>query len=566
MEIVKAPTDPEKERGFFYIIKDQDIFTGENDLAADGRGLSYFHESDGRLESSAKVTGNVTDEGMIKLLGTVDGFKTLVHSLGVSIQMEDKDASCTFEFQMYGKEDLYGGGANLTCDLKGDGSEHRIYMKDIVWTDDDNVPGQIKIFSPHPDMAGVVSVRLFLNDGFAAPEQLEENPVDTASIEYQEMIKTSLLHKGNPARIQKVLKKAKDGENVYITYIGGSITQGAGANPINTECYAYKSFERIKYLLGDTDNIHFIKAGVGGTPSQLGMLRFDRDILRDGTVTPDVVVIEFAVNDEQDETKGDCYESLVRKALSLPSQPAVMLLFSVFADDYNLQERMIPVGKRYDLPMVSVKNAVVPVFYERKHKLLTKHQYFYDMFHPTNLGHTIMADCLAYGFKHALEAEATEEYDPQLEYAPAIGNNFDEIFLLDKKEHTDEAIIHPGDFTETDTDLQTVELDDNLKQSPQFPYNWMYTGGDNNVFTIDLKCKALVIIMKDSGEVNAATAKAYVDGKFIRDLDPYVNRWRHCNPLILIKDTVSKDHHIEIKVDKDEIRNHFTILGFGIVK
>ena len=96
----------------------------------------------------------------------------------------------------------------------------------------------------------------------------------------------------------------------------------------------------------------------------------------------------------------------------------------------------------------------------------------------------------------------------------------------------------------------------------------MYDGSksDDNVFTIDLKCKALVIIMKDSGEVDAATAKAYVDGAFVRDLDPYVNRWRHCNPLILIKESESKMHHVEIKVDKDSVRNRLTILGFGVVK
>ena len=72
--------------------------------------------------------------------------------------------------------------------------------------------------------------------------------------------------------------------------------------------------------------------------------------------------------------------------------------------------------------------------------------------------------------------------------------------------------------------------------------------------------------MKDSGEVDAATAKAYVDGKFIRDLDPYVNRWCHCNPLILIDEPTTATHHVEIRVDQDDVRNKFTILGFGVVK
>lgn len=72
-----------------------------------------------------------------------------------------------------------------------------------------------------------------------------------------------------------------------------------------------------------------IKAGVGGTPSELGMIRFERDVLRDGKEKPDLVVVEFAVNDEGDETKGRCYESLVTKILSMPDAPAVLLLFAV---------------------------------------------------------------------------------------------------------------------------------------------------------------------------------------------------------------------------------------------
>ena len=45
-------------------------------------------------------------------------------------------------------------------------------------------------------------------------------------------------------------------------------------------------------------------------------------------------------NDEGDETKGRCYESLVTKILSMPDAPAVLLLFAVFANDWNLQERL----------------------------------------------------------------------------------------------------------------------------------------------------------------------------------------------------------------------------------
>ena len=107
---------------------------------------------------------------------------------------------------------------------------------------------------------------------------------------------------------------------------------------------------------------------------------------RDGEIQPDLVVVEFAVNDEDDETKGVCYESLIRKILDLPQHPAVILLFSVFANDWNLKDRLAPIGFRYQLPMADVLEAVSPQFTRPKEeRVLSKRQYFYDVYHPTNL-------------------------------------------------------------------------------------------------------------------------------------------------------------------------------------
>lgn len=40
-----------------------------------GRGVQFIYESDGRLESSAEVTGEVCDEEILKKLGTVEALK-----------------------------------------------------------------------------------------------------------------------------------------------------------------------------------------------------------------------------------------------------------------------------------------------------------------------------------------------------------------------------------------------------------------------------------------------------------------------------------------------------------
>lgn len=562
-----APKDPEQRRPYFYIMKDKDIFGSTQE---DGRGIQFLYQSDGRLISSAKIVGNIEDEDMLKLLETVDGFRKLVHSIGVSVETENPKEQAEFIFQMYGKKDLYGGGTNLTLTLTGDGAEKRIYLSDADWQEDDNVPGQIKIILDTPEKLAKTSVRFYLNDGYEAPECVEEQAVDVTSEAYQQMIKKSLIQSGNIHRLGKAIARAKNGEDITVAYIGGSITQGAGATPINTECYAYKSFCRFADLTGAKENVHYVKAGVGGTPSELGMIRFDRDV-RHGEKDPDVVVVEFAVNDEGDETKGDCYESLVRKILKLDSKPAVILLFSVFADDYNLQDRLMPVGYQYDLPMISLKNAVTPQFYDKENRIISKNQYFYDIYHPSNLGHTIMADCIANLFREVEKADfesVADNTEELLKKDPAIGNTFDDVKLLDKKDIYDKAVINCGGFTETDDVLQSVEMNLDLDFTKQFPYNWMYDGtkGCRGAFEMTITCKSLVLVFKDSGETDAAKAEVYVDGNWVRTADPYVNGWLHCNPLVIIKGSESKEHTVRIQVSEGDEEKKCTILGFGYVE
>lgn len=126
-----APKDPEKKRPFFYIIREKDIFGSKQE---DGTGIQFLYQSDGRLISSARIAGNIEDEEELGLLETVQGFRKLVHSIGVSIETNDPTDDVDFIFQMYGRDDIYGGGTNLTVTLLGDGAEKRIYLSDYTWT------------------------------------------------------------------------------------------------------------------------------------------------------------------------------------------------------------------------------------------------------------------------------------------------------------------------------------------------------------------------------------------------------------------------------------------------
>ena len=140
------------------------------------------------------------------------------------METEDPKEQVEFIFQMYGKNDLYGGGTNLKATFSGDGAETRIYLSDADWQTDDHVPGQIKILMDTPEKLAKTSVRLYLNDGYTAPEVSEEQNVDVSSAPYREMIEKSLIQTGNTYRIYRAIRRARLGEDVTLAYIGGSIT------------------------------------------------------------------------------------------------------------------------------------------------------------------------------------------------------------------------------------------------------------------------------------------------------------------------------------------------------
>lgn len=95
----------------------------------------------------------------------------------------------------------------------------------------------------------------------------------------------------------------------------------------------------------------------------------------------------------------------------------------------------------------------------------------------------------------------------------------------------------------------------------------MYDGSvpENAAFTIRIHCKALVLIFKDSGEVDVGKAYVDVDGERRMTADPHINNWLHCNAMIVFNEDESADHTVRIEVAEEDRDKKFTILGFGYV-
>lgn len=563
-----APKDPTAKRPFYYVMRDKDVCASPQ---PDGRGIQFIYESDGRLKASAKLVGSIEDEAMLNELDTVVGFRKQIHSIGVSVQKSGEPVKVKFCFQMYGKSDPYNSGTTLTMDLDSDGMELVMDLSQYEWSDDDNVPGQIRFEFPEGGMTAKVSVAFYLNDGYTAPEQKDDKEVDTGSEEYKRMIGKSLMQLGNVHRIKKALAKARSGERTEVAFIGGSITQGAGAIPINVNCYAYNAFKGFCDLAGKgyEDSIGYTKAGVGGTPSEVGILRYEHDVLDDGKKAPDLVVVEFAVNDEGDETKGEFFDSLIRKIYNSPQKPAVIVLYSVFVDGYNLQDRLKCVGEGYNLPMVSIKNAVYDQFYLSSEEggVVSKNRFFYDMYHPTSLGHRIMADSLINLFKAADEAADEDDLDIT-GITPPKGGEFENVYLVNRYNIDKCPAVLSYDccgFTGESNELQMVERDLDLKGTPEFKGDWFYPGDGSGeaVFKARIKSSVILVGYMDSADPGVGIAEVYIDGEKALTIDPHIIGWQHCNVLIAHRGGPFKERDVEIRVTEKDKR--FTFLGFGIV-
>lgn len=560
----KAPKDPVAKRPAVYVMVDSVIDGSPRDNGK-FQDICYLN---GRIVQKISVLCNEMPKEVLELVPGGAGFRKLVHSIGVTVlalKKERQEDTVVFELNCLSTMP----GAEATCyrtEVPCNGQEVKITVADYPENEADGLLGSFVTTFPSHETAKL-TVCFYLNDGFTAPELVPDAPVDFTSKRYREMIERSLIQTGNLYRVQRAIEKARQGEEVVIAYLGGSITQGAGAKPIHTECYAYRSYLAFKerFGKGDGENVKFIKAGAGGTCSELGLTRYEMDVLRRGEVVPDIVFLEYAVNDAGDETEGVCFESLVRMAMDGPGNPAVVLLFSVFMDDFNLQERMISVGIRCKTAMISLKNAVTPQFYEAV-PVITKRQYFYDLFHPSNDGHRIMTDCIDYFWEQAAEAPEETE-DAAIDETPAIGENYRYLQAFDRsnyKEHEAVRCLTDGDFSGTDGELQCVEKDDNPKATAEFPDNWMKTRENGSEpFRMKIFCKDLLLVYKDSGSPAFGKAGVYVDGRQTRVIDPKEVGWNHCTAYVVFESDTAAEHEVEISMMPEDTEKMFTILGFG---
>lgn len=337
-------------------------------------------------------------------------------------------------------------------------------------------------------------------------------------------------------RLKNCMCRAQRGERLTVGFFGGSITQGCQATA-HERAYSYRVFQWWRDTFPQAE-ISYVNGGIGGTSSHFGVSRVWEDLLM---YQPDVVVVDFSVNDKEGQETffQETYEGVLRRILACQSGPAVLLLNNVYYDSgVNVQDCHNAVGDWYGIPHVSIRDTV----YERMRQgAYRREELTQDGLHPNDRGHALVAgEIIAF---LDMVKEKMYERGEQLPFPePMTANAYEQARRLTARE-----VLPKLSGFRVDTQEKTGHLD-------IFKNGWIgEKPGDRVAFEVEASCIGVQFrqsmkgpalrarLVLDEDEAHACI----LDGNFEED-------WGDCAQLLPVLHHGKRGkHRVEIEVVDD---------------
>lgn len=390
-------------------------------------------------------------------------------------------------------------------------------------------------------------------------------------------LKKSLVSTNSNARVKDVIAKMRSGKDTTIGYIGGSITEGEGAdlnipNGTYKRGWAYYSYEYMANKFGTGNNVKYLNAAISGTGSEIGIVRAKKDLFDHN---PDMIFIEFAVNNGYNDFYNETYESLIRLALNQPNNPAVILTFSwTMYSGEAVENYMTQLGSYYNLPMISIHKGLNDL--DRglmNYNGNTSSYLCVDELHPSDDGHKLYAKLVANSISIMNDATQDSAYvAPTKTYNGQASGVYDSIKMID---NTDTEHVKLGSWDKYDTHYSSL----NKSHVNAFSKGWTKQNTNaNEAMTVNVNCKNFIIVYKADNPslVKAGTLKVEYyknsDPSNVKTTTQNLNSYGHNNgnqesgwtnpvAILLIDEDVTSDYTIKLSLSNSSEVG--TILAFG---
>lgn len=313
----------------------------------------------------------------------------------------------------------------------------------------------------------------------------------------------------NTDRLQRTIQKLKNKEPVSLCFLGGSITSGFKNEP---ELCFVELFKQWLLKTYPDCNLSIHNLAIAGTPSIFGLYQCLQYV---GQYEPDLIFIEYAINDMKNAEYQSAFESLVYKSLSFEKEPGVILLLARSNVHYTCQNFMDMVGEHYHQTSVFISKLIDSVAWE---------DYSDDYGHPNRSGNQFICDLLSTLFVMA-------------EKAPLICNA-----LPDKAFY--------------ENSLSGLVFENKICN---------YSGTkQQTLFEIKVKCRFLYLLYFVSPEDTWGDAELIIDGEKYEVLSAYrINSWEHLLGHIISLGEKKELHTICIKMQKGEEDKLFSLQNVG---
>lgn len=336
-------------------------------------------------------------------------------------------------------------------------------------------------------------------------------------------------------------------EKIVLGYLGGSITEGAGAScdaanyaSLVTEWFA-KEYPAKQFTM--------VNAGVGGTDSTLGAFRVERDLL---SKAPDLVFIEFAVNDTNVERESciNAMEGIVRKILQYnPSTPLVFLytLSNTLIERYYAKGELPvsvmahdQVAKHYKIPALNIGKQLYERMLEEGAQVT---DYLPDTTHPNDKG-------------YAFYAENIENFLSQADWQAGLPQP------LSVKNYENAQLLLAGRYADSVWKLSQNDMHGRL---PQYIYS------DQVGATLEFHFTGPAVGLYFSMDSDSGNVYYSIDEKqegYFAGWDSYSLRFDRANARMLARDLSPGSHTLTLRIlpEKEPLsKGHFCRIGAFLV-
>lgn len=279
-------------------------------------------------------------------------------------------------------------------------------------------------------------------------------------------------------------------DTVKLAFLGASISIGYHASP-NGYGKCFPDFLE-EYFRAAGKQVESINMAVSGTNRLTGMM-ITQLLVKEQQ--PDIVFVEYSINEESYPIGLEKYESLLRMLLSLEKRPVVIPVSVFNRDGYSCEEYMLHFAKMYGNPMVGLKHSLYPLIQSGE---LDMNVYTEDEGHPHVDGHEFIAKAIWLAIQRSIEDNAPTLPIP----GPMTGARFEGLKLIDLENAAPET--EPCSYHE-----------------PMFPVCRKKKLGSGLVMEFDEECSQLVVMYVKSSSRDRASVNVMCDGKRLGGFSGY---------------------------------------------